>query len=423
MLLAFNLLNFFIILVVTYKLLIKDVKLFFLYGLLIFQTVSVVPSLIYIETGKYISEQARMGAFVGATFFYCIFYLISLLFIYASTNSLRPIKLRTIKFEVRNNNIENQILFAIVIFVLSILLLNVYQSSSPLFDENVTRFTFWEESKYPFLQKIFGNTAMFIPFILGVLFKKYKKTSILFLLVYFGYNFLIGQKFSPIITGSFSFFLPIVLMSKKQLKVKNIFKVKYIIIFLLATISMYKVIYDRYDRRKPYAVIKIYDPNEAMLYRVFGLQGHLFWGAVERFVVGDGKKSWNPLDLNYGMHKMMQEFATGDKKALGKHMKKGFNFTNAYPSVLFMIFPFYLAYAFHALVIIFIVSLSGWILTKLLEHGSLVLSVVSYQFFIWTIYAITMGYFYKLKYGVIFNLLILFISYVIEKRKLNKKIA
>ena len=421
MLLAFNLLNFVIIIVVTYKLLTKNVRLFFLYGLLIFQAISVVPSLIYIEMGKYISEQARMGSFVGATFFYCMFYLTSLLFIYATTNSLKPIKLRVVKFEIRNNNIEDHLLFIIAISVLSILLLNAYQSPSPLFEKTVTRFTYWEESKYPILQKIFGNTAMFIPFILGILFRKYKKASVVLLLVYFGYNFLIGQKFSPIIAGSFSFFLPIILMSEKVLKVKQIFKAKYIIIFLLATISMYKIIYDRYDKRKPYAIIKIYDPNEAMLYRVFGLQGHLFWGATERFVMGEGKKSWNPLDLNYGMHKMMGEFATGNKKALEKHMKKGFNFTNAYPSVLFMIFPFYLAYCFHVFITIFVVTLSGWILTKLLEHGSLVLSVVSYQFFIWTIYAVTMGYFYKLKYGIIFNLLILFISYVIEKRKLNKK--
>ena len=421
MLLAFNLLNFFIILWATYAFLKKEIKLFVLYGLLIFQAISVIPSLIYIETGKYISEQGRMGYFVGATFFYCIFYLVSLLFIYATSNSLKPIKLRVVKFEVRNNNIENHILFIIVISVLSILLFNVYQSASPLFDKNVTRFTYWGQSKYPLLQKIFGNTAMFIPFVLGILNKKYKKSSIVLLLVYFGYNVLIGQKFSPIITGSFSFFLPIILMSTKKLKVSQIFKLKYIIIFLLAAISMYKIIYDRYDRRKPYAVIKIYDPNEAMLYRVFGLQGHLFWGATERFVLGDGDKSWNPLDLNYGMHKMMKEFATGNKESLEKHMKKGFNFSNAYPSVLFMIFPFYIAYVFHAFVIIFVLTLSGWILTKLLEHGSLVLSVVSYQFFIWTIYALTMGYFYKLKYGIIFNLLILFVSYVIEKRKLNKK--
>lgn len=421
MLLAFNLLIFFIILWATYAFFKKDVKLFFLYGLLIFQAISIIPSLIYIETGKYISEQARMGYFVGATFFYCMFYLVSLLFIYATTNSLKSIKLRVVKFEVRNNNIENHLLLIIVISVLSILLLNVYQSASPLFDKGVTRFTYWGESKYPFLQKIFGNTAMFIPFVLGVLNKRHKKLSIVLLLVYFGYNFLIGQKFSPIITGSFSFFLPIILMNTEPLSLKQLFKFKYIVIFLIAGVTMYQVIYDRYEKRKPYAIIKIYDPNEAMLYRVFGLQGHLFWGATERFVVGNGEKSWNPLDLNYGMHKMMQEFATGDKKALEKHMKKGFNFTNAYPSVLFMIFPFYIAYIFHAFVIIFVLTLSGWVLTKLLEHGSLVLSVVSYQFFIWTIYAVTMGYFYKLKYGVIFNVLILLISYVIEKRKLNKK--
>lgn len=421
MLLAFNLLNFVIILWATYAFLKKDIKLFVLYGLLIFQAISVIPSLIYIETGKYISEQARMGYFVGATFLYCIFYLVSLLFIYATTNSLKPIKLRVVKFEVRNNNIENHILFFIVISVLSILLLNLFQSASPLLDKDVTRFTYWSQSKYPFLQKIFGNTAMFIPFVLGVLNKRYKKLSIVLLLVYFGYNFLIGQKFSPIITGSFSFFLPIILMSSRKLKLSQIFKFKYIIVFLLAIFSMYKIIYDRYDRRKPYAIIKIYDPNEAMLYRVFGLQGHLFWGATEQYVLGDAPISWNPLDLNYGMHKMMKEFATGNKKSLEKHMKKGFNFTNAYPSVLFMIFPFYIAYIFHAFVVIFILTLSGWILTKLLEHGSLVLSVVSYQFFIWTIYALTMGYFYKLKYGIIFNLLIFLISYVIEKRKLNKK--
>jgi hypothetical protein len=183
---------------------------------------------------------------------------------------------------------------------------------------------------------------------------------------------------------------------------------------------MYKTIYAKYEERRPFANIKIYDPNEAMFYRIFGLQSHLFWGASERYVIDGKKKSWNPLELNQGMHKMMREFSIAKEDELETVMKNGFNFTNAYPSVLLMIFPLPIAYLFHILIIIFILSLSGWILMRLIKNKSFLFALFSYQFFNWTIYALTMGYFYKLKFGVVFNVLILVLSYYLELRKKKK---
>ncbi len=396
----------------------KDFKVFFINGLIVFQAFTLIPSLIYIETGKMISEQGREGFFVGSVYYFGLFYLLTLIFIYLTFNTLRPVKLRTFYFTHQGKNIEVPVLLVLVITVLGILIYNASQSPSPLFDEGITRFNYWEHAKYPVLNKLFGNTAMFIPFALGLLFPRIKKTSLFILAVYFAYNFYIGQKFSPIVNGTFAFLLPLAVRYDNKIFLKTLFNKKSIVLMVLLGLAMYKIIYDRYERRYPFAVIKIYDPNEAMFYRIFGLQGHLFWGATERFVYHDKSPSWNLGYLPYGMHEMMKEFAVGGEEFVLQSARQGFNFTNAYPSILFMIFPPLIAYLFHVLIVIFILSLSGWILMRLIKNKSFVLAVISFQFFNWTIYALTMGYFYKLIFGLIFNFLILLMGAYFERKKI-----
>ena len=402
--------------ILTIYLLNRNFKIYYLYGLILYQTMTIIPSIIYIETGKYIAEQGRSGYFVGAVWYYAFFYLITLVFVYATSNTLKKIKLSTFELKINHKPFEDKAIITLVVVVFMLLFFNLALSPIPLFGQ-VSRFEFWKYAKFPILGKLFGNTAMFLPFSLGLLFKKYKKFTIFSMVLYFAYNFLIGQKFSPILSGSFSFFLPIVLASSNQIKLKAILKLKFILPALLVVFSVYKIIYNKYEKTHPYAVIKIYNPNEAMLYRIFGLQGHLFWGATETFAHKKIPVSWDPLELNYGMHKMMRYFSNANKEKLEQNMKGGFSYTNAYPAVLFMIFPVSIAYLFHILIVVFILSLSGWILMRLITNHSYLFAVVSFQFYIWTIYALTMGYFYKLKFGLIFNLLVLGLSYYYEQTK------
>lgn len=382
----------------------------FIYGLIIFQSLTILPSLIYIESGIYINEQGRNSYFSWATVITCIYFIITLLTLYLSHKYLSKYNFRTFKFSYKGNNIEEFILKSIVIVVLFLLLFNAFLSPLPFFDKSLSRFTYWDNSKFPILNSIFGNTASFIPFILGILVKKNKKFSVSLLIVYFLYNFLIGQKFSPILNGSFSFFLPIVIMSRDKIKIflKRYF-LSIIVVLSISTYVIYEVIYAKYEATYPFANIKIYDPDEAIFYRVFGLQGHLMWGSTERFVFNDAERSYNPTDLLYGMPNMMSEFADS-KEVLKSNADRGFNFTNAYPGILFKIFPVSIALLTHIFLTIILLGFAGWVLRKFIESNSKVLAVITFQFYIWLIYAFTMGYFYKVFFMSIF--LILYFSFL-----------
>lgn len=418
MTLALNLLLLIIFLLFLYFIVKLDYKIVFLFGLLIFQAVTILPSLIYIEEGIFISEQGRESFFVGATFVYVVYFIITFLVIFITFNTLKKLKSVNPIFVINSKSKELSIVLFIVLSTLAILLYNASQSRLPFFDTEMTRFTYWENSKFPFLNKIFGNTSIFIPFSLGILFNKYKKTSVLLMIIYFGYNFLIGQKFSPIVSGIYSFLLPIILTSNLNFNLKKILTKKVILSFLLIFGTSYLVIYKIYEQRRPYAIIKIYDPNEAMFYRAFGLQGHLMWGAVETYVYNDEPHSYNPLDLSKGMQHLMYKFSN-DKNRLEKAIEKGFNFTNGYPSILFLVFPVWLGLLVHIFLTITIISFLGWILYEFIKNKAFVMSVIAYQLFNWVIYAFTMGYFYKLKYAIIF--LICYAIFVVLNNKIKLK--
>src|SRR5690606_24344187 len=197
-----------------------------------------------------------------------------------------------------------------------------------------------------------------------------------------------------------------------------IFNKKTIVAFLLLFGVIYSVIYNKYDKTKPYAIIKIYDPNEAILYRIFGLQGHLMWGAVETYVYKQEDHTYRFSDFNMGMHRLMEKFAF-KKKGFEKAMEKGFNFTNAYPSILFMVYPVGIALIVHVILTIIFLGFSGWLLMQFILNESYVISVIMYQFFNWTIYAFTMGYFYKLKFMMIF--LLCYVAFLVFKNEIKKK--
>ncbi len=385
----------------------KSFLLSFLYGLVFFQAFSVIPSLIYIEQGVFINEQGRYSFFTGATILCVLYFILTFIIIAMAFKTFNRYRLPVFQLSLGQRNVELYLILVIILLPLTLLIINALLSPLPILNPSVTRFTYWSSSRFPFLNSLFGNTAMFVPFAIGVLFPRMKRFSVLLLFVFFGYNFMIGQKFSPIVQGSFSFLLPLVFYYRNNLKE---YVKKSAIPMFLAGIGliaiMYTVTYSKYEETRPFANIRIYDPNEAMLYRIFGLQGHLFWGATERYVVaGEEPKSFNPADLLYGMRIMMEEFAKDKNMVLYSNEKSGYNFTNAYPGILFEIFPLSLAFIFHTLLVIVFLALLGWILKEFIVQKAYVLSIITYQLFNWTVYAFVMGYFYKLYFTLAFFLL------------------
>lgn len=393
--------------VFTYYYVRKSFTLSMLYGLVFYQAFSVIPSLIYIEEGILINEQGRFSFFSGATVLCILYFIFTFIIIALSFKTFNKRKLPTFHFAFKGQSLDFKIIIAIVLIAQTLLLINAALSPLPLFNSSVTRFSFWSNSQFPFLNAIFGNTAIFIPFGLGLIFRKYKLFSIGMFLVFVFYNFLIGQKFSPIVAGSYSFLLPIVFYYRHNLK--RVVKKNIVVLFIsfISLISiMYVITYNKYEETRPFANIKIYDPNEAMLYRIFGLQGHLIWGATERYVVGNEKqRSFNPTELLYGMPEMMKDFAKDKKMVLYANTEGGYNFTNAYPGILLKIFPLSIALVFHTFLTIAFLALMGWVLKEFLVQNALFLSVIAYQLFNWTIYAFVMGYFYKLYFTIFFLVL------------------
>ncbi|RMA65981.1 DUF6418 domain-containing protein [Ulvibacter antarcticus] len=389
----------------------------FLYGLIFYQAFSTIPSLIYLEQGIYINEQGRYSFFTGATILSVLYFIFTLIIIAMAFKSFNKKKLPTFNLVSKGRNIDLTLLVVIVIISMALLLLNAALSPLPMFSSSVDRFTYWSSSRLPFLNKIFGNTGIFIPFALGVLFPKYKKFSIFMLFLFYGYNFLIGQKFSPILAGTYSFLLPLVFYYRKNLTVyiKRALLPLFLIFVILVGV-MYQITYTKYEETRPFANIQIYDPNEAMVYRIFGLQGHLLWGATERYVINDNPKSFNPTDLLYGMPVMMKEYAKDKKMVLNANAEGGYNFTNAYPGILFQIFPLSMALVFHTFLTICFLALMGWMLKEFMTQGAWFLSVIAYQLFNWVLYAFVMGYFYKLYFTIFFFVVYGFYVYF-RKRK------
>src|SRR5690606_30149511 len=147
---------------------------------------------------------------------------------------------------------------------------------------------------------IFGNTSIFIPFSLGLIHRRYKKVTITLLILYFINMVLIGQKFSPIVSGLYAFFFPIVLTSHKRITIPLVKFINYKV--LLVLFCLFGFVYYKYSLLNPFKHLGVDTPFQAIIYRAFGLQAHLFWGCVQDFIITGKPVSWNMFDLNYGMH-------------------------------------------------------------------------------------------------------------------------
>lgn len=400
----------------------RNYKLFYLLLYVYYQGIITSASLTFIESGIYISEQGRDSYFVWANLCFLFFFLISIF----SVEWVFKFLNRHVRFEVpslyyQGTNIGYLAIFFLGLVILGLLILNLVMSPSPLFDNSVTRFTYWPNSKFPVLRGIFGNTAAFLPFIFGNVYLRKKRSGLILLLMYVVYLVLIGQKFSPIVRSLYAFFLPWVLSSNIEFKfnvmkfVKSYFSVIFLFIFGL--------VYLKYSIHNPFINAGAKTPLEAIFYRAFGLQAHLFWGSMEQFVFLGHQKSWDLQELYKGMHTLMRYFWYGDLDHIERSIQNGFSFTNAYPAILLKIFPLGLAYVFHAFLISSVLAPITWLLNALMRKNKQILSLLTFQFFNWTGISFIMGYFNKAIPGILLILLISFYSFLVLNLKRNGKIS
>ena len=416
MIIAFNILITLIAIVIILYLLEKDLGLFLLSIMIFVQYIWMFFSLIVIESGVYIVEQGRNGYFVYSTFVLLLFFIstiLSLLFFKKIfTRLFSNIIITKIKFSQVK---EPQIIRIFLGSVFFLAFLNLLLSPIPVFSDNVTKFNFWEHSKLPFLKSIVGNVMAFVAFGSAILFRYYKKTSIFFFILYISYLLLIGQKFTGFFIGLTGVLLALFFTSKKNIsfKLKWVFN-KYLIIFV--GIMFFLVLY-KYSLNNPFRNLKM-TPLEAVFYRFFGLQGHVFWGTTEQYVYLNKSNTWNLLELWKGMHHLMLEFWPWRYQDFISVTTRGVSWTNAYPSILIRIFPLPLALIVNFFLVSFL-SLMQTLLSVFVKGKSLFISIVLFQLLIWTSYAYTMAYFSKLLIPVFFVLA--FFGYKYLKLKIKKK--
>tara|TARA_B110000305_G_C19455373_1_gene650581 strand:- start:1392 stop:2642 length:1251 start_codon:yes stop_codon:yes gene_type:complete len=414
MIIAFNILITFIAIVIMLYFLEKDLGLFLLSIMIFVQYIWMFFSLIVIESGVHIVEQGRDGYFVYSTLVLLLFFIttiISLIFFKKIfTYLFKNLKVTKIKFGKIN---ESQITTVFIGFVLFMAFLNLFLSPIPIFSENVSKFNFWENAKFPSLKSIVGNVMAFVAFGSAILYKYYKKTSIFFLLLYVSYLLLVGQKFTGFFIGIIGVLLALYFTSEKKItfKLKWFFN-KYLLLFIGA---MFFLVLYKYSISNPFRSLNM-TPLESVFYRFFGLQGHVFWGTTEQYVYLNKPNTWNVFELWKGMHHLMLETWPWSYEDFISVTSRGVSWTNAYPSILIRIFPLPIALLVNFFLMSF-VSLVQTLLSVFIKRKSLFLSIILFQLLIWTSYAYTMAYFSKLMIPVFFILLFFSYKYLASKTK------
>lgn len=371
----------------------KDLGLFLLSFIIFLQYIWMFFSLVVIENGIFMNEQGRNGYFVYSTLIlFCFFIstLISLIFFKKLFTKLFK-SVKGVRFNLARIR-DKEITLSIVIVIVFLAYLNLSLSPVPLFSDTVTRFSFWEHSKLPFLKSVTGNVMGFVGFGIALLYRYYKKTSIFLLILFFSYLILIGQKFSGILIGSFGLVLAFYYTSSKKInfKLKWVFN-KYTIVLFAG--CFYLVLYS-YTKNNPFKYLGL-TPMESIFYRAFGLQAHVFWGVTEQYVYLDKPNTWNIYELFEGMKVLMEEFWPFKIEYLEKVTSRGVNWTNAYPAILIRIFPLPIALIVNFVLMSF-VSLVQFLLSEFIKKRAILLSILFFQLLTWVSYAYTMAYFNKL---------------------------
>jgi hypothetical protein len=414
MIIGFNILITIIAIIITLYIVEKDLGLFILSLMILFQYIWMFFSLIVIESGANIVEQGRDGYFVFSSLILLLFYVTSIIsLVFFKKIFLRLFENLTItKFNFFGIK-ENKVALLLIGFTFFMAFLNLLSSTIPFFSDEVTKFNFWEQSKYPFLKSIVGNVMAFVAFGATLLYRYYKKTAILFFMLYVTYLVLVGQKFTGFYIGLVGVLIGLYFTSEHQIR----FKLKWLVnkYFLLFIVSMFSLVLYKYSINNPFKYLGL-TPLESVFYRTFGLQAHVFWGTTEQYVYLNKPNTWDITELWKGMHHLMLEFWPWRYEDYISVTSRGVSWTNAYPSILLRIFPLTIALMANFILLSFL-SLIQTLLSVFIKRKSVLISIVLFQLLIWTSYSFTMAYFNKLLIPIVFVLLFFIYKYLVFYKK------
>lgn len=261
----------------------------------------------YLESGVYVIEQQRTTYPTGAT----IRLEIYLLIFWLGVLSLR-LRLSYLSVPPTSSGVIKLALFGASVLLL-ILFINLTISDPPplLREGYATRFGYLETTKLWTLISAIGVSGTIVPLVLG--FARWaagrsreRLLSTTLLVFYILYLILLGHKFGGIVFALFFFFLPSVTAKLLQDRSYRLLTKKTLFISSLIFIGVFSFVFYHYSR---YPVIEKFGGALGFIvYRIFALQGHLWWGIDEYVFIQNGDAAPLPLLLD-SMPQMMRQVA------------------------------------------------------------------------------------------------------------------
>lgn len=298
------------------------------------------------------------------------------------------------------------VLFVFVFVSLILLVFNLASSDIPLLGGG-SRFEYWENSRFPWLRLLLGETSAIIAFCCGLLYEhsrsRLSATFLLLFLVYMFYLIMLGNKFSALLIGVVTFLTPIFVA-----KTKFYFSLRFIFISLFFGFSVFFLVYYYYENfGNDFSKNLGLGIVEAIFYRLLALQGQLLWASVnDGGLLGGMAFSFLERPMESLMH-----YHIG--AAANDALERGVSFTNAFPGYLFYVFGV-LAGACIATFYLVPIWITGSALIQALRSQRLFLSVLFWQAHQWAVYGVVMGYMGSLLKGIFLLLIILILCKVLE---------
>jgi len=270
-------------------------------------------SVLYLELSQtYIIEQFRFAAWNGAAIALAFMFFWHLVGVVCGAALVqRQIKHSAQSYRSRlvRVNKGRWVYWAATLILLLIIYLNLFVSDTPplLVPGYVDRFGYIYSTKLWWMLSPFGVVTVPLPIMLGWLLSTTRmKVVVVFLFwIYLLYLALIGQKFGGFVLAFFLLMTPTVIKRVAGMSFYRIALKLAIIGGALLTLAL-GVVYYHYSQ---YSLSEEFGgPLGLIAYRIFGLQGHSFWGAYDYFIQ-DPYHYFDPASLYEGMQAVMRLIA------------------------------------------------------------------------------------------------------------------
>jgi len=343
-------------------------------------------SCLYIEAGIYVVEQDRFSHPNGATLG-----LLAMLGVLLATSHVVAAWLpqAPIAPTSPHSSLQLALLTAAGAGALGLLYLNLSLSPVPFFDASVDRFDYWRFSRLAFLHRVLGNTTSIIAFVFALGYAHAAREGgrrlpyVVGVVLYAAYLVLIGHKFSALLTAALLWAIPVLQMRDTRFRLRP---GAVAATAAAGTVAVALVYYRYANVFNPYGEI---DTMAAVLYRAFGLQGHLWWGVWEERMGSGVGATYSVGQLLSGMVTLMLRYGA---PGLEIDADRGVTFTGGYPAITLHVFPLVGALAFQMLAGAML-ALVSWYVCHLARARRYVEACIAVQLVLKVDNVLTMGSF------------------------------